>query len=79
MKLSDIKFDINEVIKMIGLASAFIALRYDIVNEIRSNKVMDSADKQIIEYRLRDLEKRCKELAFLKPEETTVPTYRAVK
>jgi len=75
MTLSQIKFDINDVIKLVVLVVTVIGVRNDLVNEIRGNKTFDSADKQIINYRLQELETCCNIYA-IKPKELTVPTYR---
>jgi hypothetical protein len=79
MNISQLKFDINDVVKLVGFISAVIALRYDLVSEIRSNKVMDQADKQIIDYRLKKVEDCCGQTAFIKPDETSIKSYRSVR
>jgi hypothetical protein len=52
-----------------------MVFRNDLVNEIRQNKVFDQADKQIINYRIEELE-RCCNVAALKPRDISVPTYK---
>lgn len=82
MNIKDLKFDINDLVKTAGFVAIVIGLRNDIVTEVRSNKVFDAADKQIIGFRLDELEKCCgKQLSAattfrneaLKPEEVQVP------
>jgi hypothetical protein len=74
MNFSNIKFDINTVFKICGFVIGLMVMRNDIVQEIRSNKVFDQADKQIINYRLSELEAKC--MSAVKPKEVSVPTYR---
>jgi len=59
MNIKDLKFDINDLVKTVGLVGIVVGLRNDIVNEVRSNKVWDSADKRIIDFRLNELEQCC--------------------
>lgn len=75
MNFSNLKFDINDLIKVGGFIVTIMVFRNDLISEIRSNKVFDAADKQIINYRLTELEKCCNLIA-LKPKEVSVPTYR---
>ena len=75
MNLSQLKFDINDVVKICSLVVGALIFRNDIVAEIRSNKVFDSADKQVINYRLDNLEERCGVFA-IKPEDVSVKTFR---
>lgn len=75
MSLSNLKFDINDVVKICGFLIGLMIFRNDLVSEIRQNKVFDQADKQVIDYRLKELEKCCGLLA-LKPRDIAVPTYK---
>lgn len=75
MNLSNIKFDINDTLKIVGFLSALMVTRNDIVSEIRENKVFDAADKQIINYRIQELEKHC-QIAAIEPKKISVPTYK---
>ena len=72
MDFSKLRFDINDLIKICGFIVGLVIFRNDVVSEIRSNKVFDTADKQVINYRLSDLEKCC----AIKPRELAVETYR---
>jgi hypothetical protein len=73
--LSNLKFDINDLVKIGGFVVTIMVFRNDLVNEIRQNKVFDQADKQIINYRIEELE-RCCNVAALKPRDISVPTYK---
>lgn len=68
---SKIKFTTEDVIKLLGIACMFIAQYFLLKTEIHDAKTMDAADKQVINYRLADLE-RCCNLSAIKPEEVKI-------
>ena len=72
MNLNQLRFDINDLVKICGFIIGMMVFRNDVVSEIRSNKVFDTADKQVINYRLNELEKCC----AIKPRELAVETYK---
>ena len=57
MDFDKIKFTGKDVIHLVGFAGMQMTLYFNLVSEIRQNKVFDEADKKVIDYRLRSLEK----------------------
>lgn len=58
MDFDKIKFTGKDVIQLVGFAGMLMTMYFNLVSEIRQNKVFDEADKKVIDYRLKDLEKR---------------------
>lgn len=56
MNLSNLKFTFEDFIKLAGFMVTFMVGYYNLVNEIRENKIVNNADKVIINYRLDKLE-----------------------
>jgi len=65
------KFNFNDIKIIVGGAILFFMLK----QEIHDNKTFDTAEKQIINFRLNDLEKHCgiNNMAIL-PKETELET-----
>lgn len=56
MQLSNLKFTFEDFVKLAGFLVTFLIGYYNLVNEIRENKIVNNADKVIINYRLDKLE-----------------------
>lgn len=56
MNLSNLKFTFEDFIKLAGFMVTFMVGYYNLVNEIRENKVVNNADKVIINFRLDKIE-----------------------
>jgi len=65
----------ENLIKFCGLFVMLVAQYYMLKQEIHDNKTFDTAEKQIINYRLNDLEKHCgiSQVAIL-PKEPNIET-----
>jgi hypothetical protein len=71
MQLSNLKFTFEDFIKAAGFVGVFMAGYYNLVSEIRENKIVNNADKVIINFRLDKLESRLKlpnQSAILPPQ-----------
>ena len=55
---SDLKLTMKDFIQAVGFVSTMLVVYFNLVDEIRTNKVMNDADKKVFEYRISDLEKR---------------------
>ncbi len=55
--ISNLKFDTKDVIKLFVLVSGGMTMYFNLVNEIKENKIVNNADKVIINFRLDNLEK----------------------
>ena len=56
MQLSNLKFTFEDFVKLAGFMVTFMVGYYNLVNEIRENKIVNNADKVIINFRLDKLE-----------------------
>ena len=56
MQLSNLKFTFEDFIKLTGFMVTFMVGYYNLVNEIRENKIVNNADKLIINFRLDKIE-----------------------
>lgn len=56
MELSKLKFTFEDFVKMAGFMTTFLIGYYNLVSEIRENKIVNNADKAIINFRLDKLE-----------------------
>ena len=56
MQLSNLKFTFEDFIKLAGFMITFMVGYYNLVNEIRENKIVNNADKVIINYRIEKIE-----------------------
>ena len=56
MQLSNLKFTFEDFIKLAGFMVTFMVGYYNLVNEIRENKIVNNADKVIINFRLDKIE-----------------------
>jgi hypothetical protein len=56
MQLSNLKFTFEDFIKLAGFIITFMVGYYNLVNEIRENKVLNQADKLIVNFRLDKIE-----------------------
>ena len=56
MQLSNLKFTFEDFIKLAGFMITFMFGYYNLVNEIRENKIVNNADKVIINYRIEKIE-----------------------
>jgi len=56
MNLSNLKFTFEDFIKLAGFMVTFMVGYYNLVNEIRENKIVNNADKVIINYRIDKIE-----------------------
>ena len=56
MQLSNLKFTFEDFIKLAGFLVTFMVGYYNLVNEIRENKIVNNADKVIINFRLDKIE-----------------------
>lgn len=56
MELSKLKFTFEDFIKLTGFMTTFIIGYYNLVSEIRENKIVNNADKAIINFRLDKIE-----------------------
>lgn len=74
MNLSNLKFTFEDFIKLAGFMVTFMVGYYNLVNEIRENKVVNNADKVIINFRLDKIEGvlNLKQEAIL-PQQPSVP------
>jgi hypothetical protein len=58
MQLSNLKFTFEDFIKLAGFMVTFLVGYYNLVSEIRENKIVNQADKLIINFRLDKIESR---------------------
>lgn len=58
MELSKLKFTFEDFIKLVGFFTTFMFGYFNLVQEIRDNKMANNADKVIINYRLSTLEEK---------------------
>ena len=58
MDFDKIKFTGKDVIQLVGFAGMLMTMYFNLVSEIRQNKVFDEADKKVIDYRISTLEKK---------------------
>lgn len=56
MTLSNLKFSFEDFIKLAGFMGTFLIGYYNLVSEIRENKIVNNADKVIINFRLDKIE-----------------------
>ena len=56
MQLSNLKYTFEDFIKLTGFMVTFMVGYYNLVNEIRENKIVNNADKLIINFRLDKIE-----------------------
>ncbi len=56
MELSKLKFTFEDFVKLAGFMTTFLVGYYNLVSEIRENKIVNNADKAIINFRLDKLE-----------------------
>lgn len=56
MQLSNLKFSFEDFIKLAGFMGTFLVGYYNLVSEIRENKIVNNADKVIINFRLDKIE-----------------------
>jgi hypothetical protein len=56
MELKNLKFTFEDFIKLAGFMITFMVGYYNLVNEIRENKIVNNADKVIINYRIEKIE-----------------------
>lgn len=56
MELSKLKFTFEDFVKLAGFMTTFLIGYYNLVSEIRENKIVNNADKAIINFRLDKLE-----------------------
>jgi hypothetical protein len=56
MNLANLKFSFEDFVKLAGFMGTFLVGYYNIVSEIRENKVVNNADKVIINFRLDKIE-----------------------
>lgn len=56
MELSKLKFTFEDFIKLTGFMTTFLIGYYNLVSEIRENKIVNNADKVIINFRLDKIE-----------------------
>lgn len=69
--LKDIKFGFADFVKLMGMAFMLMGQYYMLKTEIHDTRTMDKADKQIINYRLTELEKRCN-ISAIRPKEIKI-------
>lgn len=72
-EFSNIRFTATDVVKLGGLIVALATQFYLLKSEIHDAKSSDKADKQVINYRLTELE-RCCNISAIKPEEIKIET-----
>jgi hypothetical protein len=58
MQLSNLKFTFEDFVKLAGFMVTFLVGYYNLVSEIRENKIVNNADKVIINFRLDKIESR---------------------
>ena len=56
MNLANLKFSFEDFVKLAGFMGTFLVGYYNLVSEIRENKVVNNADKVIINFRLDKIE-----------------------
>lgn len=56
MQLSNLKFTFEDFVKLAGFMVTFLVGYYNLVSEIRENKIVNNADKVIINFRLDKIE-----------------------
>lgn len=56
MQLSNLKFTFEDFVKLAGFMVTFLVGYYNLVSEIRENKIVNQADKVIINFRLDKIE-----------------------
>jgi hypothetical protein len=58
MELKSLKFTFEDFVKLSGFMVTFLVGYYNLVSEIRENKIVNNADKVIINFRLDKIESR---------------------
>jgi hypothetical protein len=56
MELKSLKFTFEDFVKLAGFMVTFLVGYYNLVSEIRENKIVNNADKVIINFRLDKIE-----------------------